>query len=148
MKVQGSYTFKADRGTVWRTLLSPDAISGCIPGSDGFEVLGSGRYDVVMKVGIGAIRGTYRAKVVVTDEDEPSSFKMAVEGSGTAGTIRGESVISLSDSDSETTVRVDGEAQVGGVVARVGQRLLGSASKMLLGQFFNCMGSRIEDEGP
>ena len=60
------------------------------------------------------------------------------------GTARGEAVFRLSEANGETTVAVEADAQVTGMVARVGQRLMGSASKMLMNQFFDCMKSRIE----
>jgi carbon monoxide dehydrogenase subunit G len=81
-----------------------------------------------MKVSIGPITGVYKAKVILSEQQAPASFKMAVHGSGTGGTIAGEGVLTLAEKDGGTEVTVRGDAQVGGVVARVGQRLLGSAA--------------------
>ena len=41
-----------------------------------------------------------------------------------------------------TVVSVKGSGQVGGLVARVGQRLLGSVSKMMMDRFFSCLQTR------
>ena len=38
-----------------------------------------------------------------------------------------------------TLVKVDGEAQVGGTIARVGQRLLGGVNRMMMDKFFTCL---------
>jgi carbon monoxide dehydrogenase subunit G len=125
-------------------MLSPDALRGCIPGCESFEETGEGAYAVEMKVGIGAIRGKYRATVTISEVVSPSSFRMAVSGKGSAGTIKGDGTVQLSDDDGATLVEVDGEAQVSGVIARVGQRLMGAAAKSLLGRFFDCMSKRVE----
>ena len=38
---------------------------------------------------------------------------------------------------------VDGTVQVGGTVARVGQRLIGSVAKMMMDRFFACLQDRL-----
>ena len=42
-------------------------------------------------------------------------------------------------------VKVAGDVFVTGIVARVGQRLLGSTSKMMMNQFFGCIQSQIDE---
>ena len=139
MHIEGSHTFDATREAVWSTLLSPDALAGCIPGCDRFESLGDGRYETAISLRIGPVKGTYDAAVTISEVNEPSSFKMTVEASGTAGTLRGEGTIRLAETPNATEVTIEGDAQVTGIMARVGQRLMGSASRMLIGQFFECM---------
>ena len=144
LKVEGTYTFKADIQTVWNSLLDPDILSGCLPGCEKFETVGDETYEVVLKVGVSGISGTYTGKVTVADKQYPGSYKMLVEGKGSGGTIRGEGVLSFSGNGNETEIRVVGDAQVSGIVARVGQRLLGGVSKSIMNQFFSCMKAKIE----
>jgi len=144
VQIEGTYAFKAKRQAVWDAFQSPKSLTSCIPGCERFEPDGEGGYDVSMKVSIGPITGAYRAKITLSEQQAPSSFKMAVRGSGTGGTIAGEGMLTLAEKDGGTEVTVRGDAQVGGVVARVGQRLLGSASKSLLDKFFSCIASKIE----
>ena len=144
MRVEGTYSFSADLETVWDALQNPDILSGCIPGCQTFEPLGQDTYEVVVKVPVAAITGTYAGKVSVADKVRPDSYRMQVEGRGPGGTVSGEAVISFSINGGETQVKVVGDAQVSGVVARVGQRLMGSVSNMLMNQFFSCVRSKIE----
>jgi hypothetical protein len=71
---------------------------------------------------------------------------MAVEGSGGPGFIRGETHISLSDSGSGTKVSYTADMQVGGLIAGVGQRMLGGVSKMMADQFFTKMGQLLQGQ--
>ena len=144
MKVEGSYTFKADRTKVWNSLLSPEVLSSCIPGCERFEATGDETYDVVMRVGVAAVSGMYTGKIKITDKHELETFTMRVEGKGAAGTIGGEGVLTFTDIEGETRLDLTGDARVTGMIARVGQRFMGSASKMLMNQFFDCIRSKVE----
>ena len=140
MRVDGTYAFDVAPERVWARLLDPEALAACIPGCRELTRVTADEYRVTMSVGIGAIRGAYEGKVTVTDRDEPRSFRMTVEGKGRGGSIKGDAVLTLRGVDGGTEIVLAGEAHVTGVVARVGQRLLGSASTMITGQFFECMG--------
>ena len=144
MKVSGAYSFNASRDILWTKLLDPDVLALCIPGCRELERVGEDKYNVVLNVGVGAITGTYTGKVTVTEKDTMNSFKMRVEGSGTGGTITGEGVFRLDERDGGTQITLDGEARVTGLLARVGQRLMGGVSKMLIDQFFQRMKRDVE----
>ena len=98
-----------------------------------------------MKVGIGAVRGTYSGEVSLSDIDELSSFRMTVAAKGRGGSVGGEGLLKFADSGAGTELMVEGDARVTGVIARVGQRLLGGASKTLMDRFFSCLKNRLED---
>ncbi len=144
MKVEGSYKFGAELEKVWNSLLNADVLSGCLPGCETFERAGDESYDVVLRVGVAAISGRYTGKVTIAEKNYPTSYKMLVEGKGSGGTIRGEGVLSFAPDGDGTLVTLAGDAKVSGVVARVGQRLLGGVSKTLMDQFFGCMKAKVE----
>ena len=124
--------------------MDPAALAACIPGCREFKALGDDQYEVVLRAGIGAIGGTYRGKVTLTEIDEGRSYRMIVEGKGSGGAIRGDSLLSLHEQDGATEVSIDGDARVSGIIARVGQRLIGSASKLMMDQFFECLRLKVQ----
>ena len=143
MKVEGSYTFDAPRDRVWSMLMNPDALKSCVPGCESFTPTGDNAYEASLKVGVAAIRGTYKSTIKLTDIEEPSSYKMNVEGKGGAGFVRGVAAIELVDQGETTLLNVMGDGNVGGTVAGVGQRMLGGVAKMLMGQFFDCLKKQL-----
>ena len=145
VKVEGSYTFNTDRETVWNALLSPEVLAACIPGSEQCESIGPDTFDISMRIKIAAMTGNYNGRVTVQDKVDLESFTMLVEGKGRGGTVRGEGAFTLSDVNGDTQIDIIGDARVSGVIARVGQRLLGSASKMLMNQFFDRLRDRITE---
>ena len=142
MKIDGAFTFAASVEDVWAHMLDPDALAGCLPGCERFEPTGEDSYDVALRVGVAGISGRYTGKVTLADKRHAESYKMIVQGRGSGGSIRGEGVLRFAPDSEGARVTVEGDARVTGVVARVGQRLLGTVSKTLMTQFFECMGGK------
>jgi hypothetical protein len=139
MKIEGSHEIPAPRERVWAAFLDPDTLAQALPNCERLEAIGEGEYRAVMKIGVGPIKGTFEGKVRLSDLEPPRRYRMAVEGSGPPGFVRGEAAMELSEVEGGTRVRYDADVQVGGLVASVGQRMLGGASRMMLDQFFGRM---------
>ena len=143
MDVNGAYTFAASPEIVWTLLTDPNVIAGCLPGCDRLEPLGDDKYRAALTLAVASVSGSYSGTVAMLDKHPPHSYRLVVEGSGTPGFVNGDATIELIAEGQGTTVRVTGRGQVGGVIARVGQRLLGSVSKMMMDRFFSCLQGRL-----
>lgn len=140
MKLEGSYEIPAPRQQVWQAFLDPERLRQAIPGCEKLEAVGEDEYKATMKIGVAAVKGVFEGKVKLADQKPMESYRLAVEGSGAPGFVRGDTVISLADSSTGTRVSYTADVQVGGLIAGVGQRMLGGVSKMMADQFFNRMG--------
>jgi uncharacterized protein len=143
MTLAGTYTLAAPRDRVWQLLMDPKAIASCVPGCDEFEPIGADKYRVRLTAGVAAISGTFEGTVTLADQVAPESYRLQMEGSGAPGFVNGDAVMRLREDGTSTAVDVEANVEVGGTIARVGQRLLGSVSKMMLDRFFACMGGKI-----
>jgi uncharacterized protein len=139
MKIEGSADIPAPRDKVWAAFLDPDILAQALPGCEKLEAIGPNEYKATMKVGVAAIKGTFEGKVKLSDLEPPNRYRMAVEGSGGPGFVRGDAGMQMSDVDGGTKVSYDADVQVGGLIASVGQRMLGGVTKMMLDQFFTRM---------
>ena len=144
MKLEGSYDMPVPRQRVWEAFLDPEQLRQAIPGCEKLEAVGNDEYKATMKIGVAAVKGTFEGKVRLSDKKPPDSYRLAVEGSGGPGFIRGDTVITLTDADGGTRVSFSADVQVGGLIAGVGQRMLGGVSKMMADQFFNRMGQLLQ----
>jgi len=144
MKLEGAYDVPAPRQKVWDAFQDPEQLKQAIPGCEKLEAIGPDEYKATMKVGVGGVKGTFEGKVRLSDKNPPESYKMAVEGSGGPGFIRGETVITLTETDGGTKVSYVADLQVGGLIASVGQRMLGGVSKMMADKFFNSMSALLQ----
>lgn len=143
MKFEGSYDLPAPREKVWAALLDPAQLMTAMPGCETLEVIGEGEYRAILKVGVAAVKGTFEGKVRLSNLEPPSRYKMAVEGSGGPGFVRGEAAMELADLEGGTRVTYSADVQVGGLIASVGQRMLGGVSKMMVDHFFSRMGEQL-----
>src|SRR5436853_5788863 len=139
MKVEGAYTFPGRPQQVWDLLLDPESLRTCIPGVESLTETSPDHWDAVMKVGVAAIKGTYKGKVAIVEKQAPTEYTLQVEGSGGPGFVKGSAKITLSAEGDDTAVKVEGDGQVGGMLAGVGQRMLPGVAKMLMNQFFECL---------
>lgn len=144
MKLEGSYDVPASREKVWGALLDPAHLTRAMPGCEKLEAVGAGEYRAVMKIGVAAVRGTFEGKVKLSDLEPPSRYRMAIEGSGGPGFVRGEAAMALADVPGGTRVTYSADVQVGGLIAGVGQRMLGGVAKMLVDDFFSRMTEQIQ----
>jgi hypothetical protein len=146
MDITGTYTFAAPPERVWALMMDPAAIASCIPGCDRLEPDGPDRYRAAITIGMAAITGSYEGTVVISEKVEPQSYKLSVDGQGRPGFVKGDVTIALRAENGSTIVDVNGTVQTGGTIARLGQRLIGSAAKMMQDRFFTCMQSKLSPE--
>jgi len=139
MKIEGAADIPAPRDKVWAAFLDPNILAQALPGCEKLEAIGPNEYKATMKIGVAAIKGTFEGKVKLSDLEPPNRYRMAVEGSGGPGFVRGAAGMQMSDVDGGTKVSYDADVQVGGLIASVGQRMLGGVTKMMLDQFFTRM---------
>src|ERR671923_432475 len=104
MKLEGSHDVPAPRQQVWDAFLDPERLRQAIPGCEKLEALGNDEFTATMKVGVAAVKGTFTGKVKLSDKQPPESFRMAVDGTGGPGFVRGDTLITLSEIDGGTRV--------------------------------------------
>jgi len=134
-----AYTFDAPIEQVWALLMDTDALAECIPGCESLQPEGENRYVVQMTVKMSAVMGQYSGTVTLSDLSPPSSYRMLATGRGRPGFVTGDAAIALSGDGASTEVTVEGRVQPGGAIARVGQRLIGSAACFMIDGFFKRM---------
>ena len=142
MKLSGTYRFDVPRARLWETLMDTSVVGSCIPGVSAFTPLGGDRFEIALSVRVGIVSGSYKGALTIVDKVEPASYRMAVEGSGARTEIRGAGTIALADEGGVTALSFEGDVQVTGVLARVGQRLMGSVAKSQIDRFFDCLRER------
>jgi carbon monoxide dehydrogenase subunit G len=137
MKVSGEYAVPAPPEAAYGLLQDPEVLARCMPGCDELVRIGDNEYRMKMKMALASISGLFSGTVRIADPNPPASFRLVVEGSGKIGFVKGEGMLNLAGEADGTKVAYDGEVQVGGTIAAVGQRLLDATAKMIIKKFFD-----------
>jgi carbon monoxide dehydrogenase subunit G len=139
MKLSGEQILPAPRQQVWDLFNDPQRLSRLIPGCENLEQLAPDEFAGTVNVGIASVKGVYAGKLKLDEIRAPEHYKMIVDGKGKQGFMRGSGILDLAPKDgdrNQTVVKYTGDIQIGGPLVQVGQRVIDSAAKMLMGQFF------------
>jgi len=136
LKISGSQTLAAPQEKVYAMMQDPEVLARAIPGCEGLEKTGDDEYRMKMKMALASFSGAFDGKVRITDQTPPTSFRLIVEGSGKLGFMKGNGLLKLAPQGEGTEVSYEGDAQVGGTMAAVGQRLIDGTAKMMIKRFF------------
>ena len=133
---------------VWELLNDPVRLAKCLPGCERLEPIGPDRYRVAVKYAIAAIGGNFSGTIELFDKKPPQSLRLRSESKGTPGFVKGEGFLELVEKRGQTELRYRGEAQVGGLIASVGQRMLDMDSRKIAQQFFESVAKQLKPNNP
>lgn len=136
MKIEGSHALAAPRQQVYELLTDPKRLAQALPGCEKLEPKGAGTFEVKMRLGIASLSGSYSGTVKLSEQKPPESLRLSVQARAPGGVAEGSGILQLKEKGGKTTVHYAGEVKVSGLLASVGQRLLDSAARMLIAQFF------------
>lgn len=144
MKVEGEYQFDGPREDVWELVRDPEVLATALPGTQSLDQVGDNEYEGAMNVRIGPVGGEFSGKVLISDEQPPESLTITLEGKGKPGFVKGSGDVNLIDQgDGTTLMKYEGELQIGGRLASVGQRLLDTTSKSMIRQGLDALNNAL-----
>jgi uncharacterized protein len=143
MTLEGSYKITASRDFVYKQLLNPKVLLRSLAGCEKLTPNPDGSFSAQLKIGIAMMKGTYQGRVEILDAVPPERFSMVIEGKGSTGYMKGEGTLTLTEDGGGTLITYKGEAQVGGLIASVGQRMILGAAKQNVAQFFQEFAKQI-----
>jgi carbon monoxide dehydrogenase subunit G len=137
MMMTGEVQLPASRESVWAKLNDAATLKTCIPGCEELTKLSDSEMTAVATTKIGPVKARFKGKVHLTDLNPPHGYRISGEGDGgIAGFAKGGAVISLAEMDAGTLLTYNVEAQIGGKLAQLGQRLVNGVAKKMADEFF------------
>ncbi len=144
MELKGERLLAVDRDTAWQALNDPDRLRAAIPGCESIEPIGDNAYRVVVNASLGPVRAKFGGKLTVEDVVKPERYRLRFDGdAGAAGFVRGAADVALQDAEGGTRVAYGVNAQVGGRLAQVGNRLIDGAALKLADDFFAAFAAQL-----
>ena len=135
--MNGEVQLNATREAVYKKLNDPEVLKACIPGCEELQMTSPTEFVAVSVIKIGPVKAKMKGKVTLSDLDPPNGYKITGEGEGgVAGFAKGGATVGLTEKDGGTLLKYDVEAQIGGKLAQLGQRLIAGTAKKLADEFF------------
>ncbi|MCA6121303.1 carbon monoxide dehydrogenase subunit G [Bradyrhizobium sp. WSM 1704] len=137
MTMMGEIELAAPREVVWAKLNDPSVLKVCIPGCEELEPTEDGGFRAVARMKVGPVSARFKGRVALSDLDPPNGYRISGEGEGgVAGFAKGGATVALADKDGGTLLSYSVQAQIGGKLAQLGQRLINGTAKKLADEFF------------
>ncbi|MFZ7945227.1 MULTISPECIES: CoxG family protein [Bacillaceae] len=143
MNVQGEIVVDASQEDVWNALNDPEVLKKATPGCKAMTEIEPDSYKAEIALGIAAVRGEYEAEIKILEKVAPNQYRIIMKADSKMGFIEGNALVELDYNQPKGTIRYDGEAQVGGLIAGVGQRILSGIAKMIVKDFFKKIAKEI-----
>lgn len=150
MEIKNEVQIGAPAGHVYQVLTSRDYLLKTMPGLKSLDPTEDGRYQAVLELGVSAVRGRYTGTMAIVDADPPHHYRLTMEGKGPGAFVNLSMVVDIEELAAEegvkptSKVRYVGDAQVGGTIAGVGQRVMAGVANMVMGQFFQAVSREAE----
>lgn len=145
MKLAGEYVFDGPREEVWELVRDPQALAAALPGTQSLAQVSENEYEGTMNLRVGPVAGVFAGRVVISEEVPPESYTLSVEGKGSPGFANGTGRVQLIEQEDGTTLmEYEGDVQVGGRLASVGQRLIESVSKSMTHQGLESLNQALQ----
>jgi len=144
MKLTGTYSLAAPREKVFAAITDPVVLQQVIDGCETMVKTGEGMYDAHLKIGVAGMKGSYVSKIQIKDLNAPESYTLVIEGKGGPGFVKGTAKIALADNAGQTELRCEADAQVGGLIAAIGSRLIEVTAKKMMDEFFRKFGEQLK----
>jgi 2-furoyl-CoA dehydrogenase large subunit len=147
LRGEGEAKVNAPAERVWAMLLDPETLRAVIPGCHSVAKISDTHFRADVTIGIGPVKGRYRADVKLSDLDPPHAVTFGGTAEGALGFGGGEGRITLVPNENGgTSIRYVYEAAIGGKVASIGGRLLDGATRVIIGQFFAALARQAGGE--
>jgi carbon monoxide dehydrogenase subunit G len=144
MELKGNRILNAVPSKVWELLMSPDSLSRVVPGISTLETISENSFISSLNIKIGPVNGTFSGKLQLEDIDEGNSFTLKTQQNSKIGNANAALKIKLAPvDDNQTQVIFDGDVKLSGMMATMGQRIIGGIANTLTNQFFNNLQNEI-----
>lgn len=128
-------------------LMDTDILARIVPGISRLEKIGDNKYKSIIEIKMGPVNSSFTGDLQMEDIKEPEDFTLKVQQNSKIGNVNAAIKISLQPvNENNTEVAFDGDVKLSGMLAAMGQRLLGGVSNTLTKQFFSNLEKELEKE--
>lgn len=144
LEMTGSYDIPAPRQKVWEALNDPQVLKKIIPGCEELDWISDTQLKALVVAKLGPVKAKFRGTVTLSEMSPPESYRISGEGEGgIAGFAKGSAFVRLTETETGTKLDYTADAQIGGKLAQLGQRLVAGTAKKFADEFFKSFADAV-----
>lgn len=148
MEVKGEHSFKVTKQELWNLLMDPIVLAKITPGVSSLEPNGENAFKTISKIKIGPVSGQFKGDLEVVDQNEPSEFTIKMKQLSRIGNADVKVHMQLKEVEDNGSILIfNGKANLSGLIARTGQRVLSGVANVITKEVFKSLDEHIESEG-
>jgi carbon monoxide dehydrogenase subunit G len=145
MRFEGTLDIDSPRDRVWSFLTDPELVTACAPDLRSLEITDPHHFKVVVRAGVGPIKGTFTMNVQFLELDRPRHAAVLARGQAPGSAVEMVSNMNLAEFDeTHTVMEWSTDVTVSGMMQQVGARLMEGAADKITRQLFDCIKAKLE----
>jgi carbon monoxide dehydrogenase subunit G len=145
MQLAGKQIVNAVPSMVWKMLMDTDTLAKVVPGISRLEKTDDNTFKSILEIKLGPVNSSFTGSVQLEEITEEKGFTLKVMQNSKIGNANAAIKINLLPvDDKRTEVAFNGDVKLSGLLASMGQRVMGSVSNTLTKQFFANLEKELE----
>lgn len=145
MQLSGKHVVDATPSIVWEMLMDTDTLSRIVPGISRLEKIGDNKFKSILDIKLGPVQSSFTGNLQMDEIQNEQAFTLNVQQNSTIGNANASIKISLLPiATTQTELAFSGNVKLSGMLAGMGQRLIGGVSNTLTKQFFSNLDKELE----
>ena len=125
--------------------MDTDILSRIVPGISRLEKTGENQFKSILDIKLGPVQSSFTGNLALDDIQEEKAFTLKVQQNSSIGNANAIIQISmLPINTDQTELSFTGDVKLSGMLAGMGQRLIGGVSNTLTKQFFSNLDRELE----
>ncbi|SFA96610.1 hypothetical protein SAMN03159496_01224 [Rhizobium sp. NFR07] len=147
MEIVGEERIEAPREAVWAALNDTEVLKSCVPGCQSLEWTSPTELLAKIKLKLGVLSVGLTVEIALSNIRAPEHYTIDAEGKGgIAGFGKASADIMLVEDGDATILHYRTGAEIGGRVAQMGSRFIGSAAQKLAARFFSHLNKVVQEK--
>jgi uncharacterized protein len=138
MQLAGKHIVNTGSSKVWDMLMDTDTLARVVPGVSRLEKTGDNTYKSILDIKLGPVSSSFTGDLQMEEITAPKGFTLKVQQNSKIGNANAAIKIGLLNiEENKTEVSFDGDVKLSGLLASMGQRVIGGVANTLSKQFFS-----------
>ena len=145
MQLTGRHIVNAGSSKIWDMLMDTGTLANVVPGISRLEKTGDHTFKSILDIKIGPVSSSFSGDLRMYDIMEQKGFTLKVQQNSKIGNANAVIKIDLMPvNEDQTEVSFNGEVKLSGLLATMGQRVIGGVAKTVSKQFFTNLEKELE----